>query len=575
MVATWRANQASSTDEARPKVHVITKIWAPCLWLLVSQGALAQNMPSAGGQMQQLPRVAPLPHALAPVNVPANSSTPTAPEQATTIVVQRVHVTGAQAYTESELLRVAGFQPGVAMSLHALYAMAERITEHYTRHGFLVAHAYLPAQEVKDGVVTVAVIEGQYGLVKVNNTSRLDDAVADDLLVGIQAGDVIAAGPLEERLLLLSDVPGVHVRATLAPGASVGLSDLLVDVKPGARISGSVDADNAGNRYTGENRIGATLNLNNPTHKGDVLTLRGLTSDAGLQYVRATYLVPLGRGRVGAAYSDLRYTLGQTFQALDAHGHARIVSLLASYPLRRSRNSNVNWGLSLDSKALQDRLNAMPSVTDKRAHVATTSLYGDQRDSWGSGGLNSYSLAWSVGKLNLQTPTTRLTDAETATSHGAYQKMAFAMSRLQRASERMSFMASLSGQVASKNLDISEKMTLGGMYGVRAYPEGEAYADEGYLLTLEARKQLPMPAAVNGPVHLAAFVDAGVVKLSQSPWTQSPNTRHLSGAGVAVYWTQANDFSVKAFYARKLGSEDAQSAPDKSGRFWIQGVKYF
>jgi hypothetical protein len=32
---------------------------------------------------------------------------------------------------------------------------------------------------------------------------------------------------------------------------------------------------------------------------------------------------------------------------------------------------------------------------------------------------------------------------------------------------------------------------------------------------------------------------------------------------------------VKAYYARKLGSEDAQSAPDKSGRFWVQAVKYF
>jgi hypothetical protein len=32
---------------------------------------------------------------------------------------------------------------------------------------------------------------------------------------------------------------------------------------------------------------------------------------------------------------------------------------------------------------------------------------------------------------------------------------------------------------------------------------------------------------------------------------------------------------VKAFYARKLGSEDARSAPDKAGRFWVQAVKYF
>jgi hemolysin activation/secretion protein len=49
----------------------------------------------------------------------------------------------------------------------------------------------------------------------------------------------------------------------------------------------------------------------------------------------------------------------------------------------------------------------------------------------------------------------------------------------------------------------------------------------------------------------------------------------LSGAGLGAYWTKARDFSIKAFYAWKLGSEDALSAPDKSGRFWIQAVKYF
>lgn len=113
------------------------------------------------------------------------------------------------------------------------------------------------------------------------------------------------------------------------------------------------------------------------------------------------------------------------------------------------------------------------------------------------------------------------------------------------------------------------------MYGVRAYPEGEAYADEGVLLTLEARQQLSQPAGATSQVHLAAFIDAGTVKLHHKPWLAEDQRRHLSGAGVGVYWTQARDFSVKAFYARKLGHEDALSAPDKSGRFWVQGVKYF
>ena len=49
----------------------------------------------------------------------------------------------------------------------------------------------------------------------------------------------------------------------------------------------------------------------------------------------------------------------------------------------------------------------------------------------------------------------------------------------------------------------------------------------------------------------------------------------LSGAGVGLTWSDTNNFLVRAYYARKLGNDLATSAPDKSGRFWIQAVKYF
>jgi hemolysin activation/secretion protein len=144
--------------------------------------------------------------------------------------------------------------------------------------------------------------------------------------------------------------------------------------------------------------------------------------------------------------------------------------------------------------------------------------------------------------------------------------------------ESISLYAAINGQFASKNLDTSEKMGLGGMYGVRAYPEGEAYADEGYLLTLEVRKQLPKFSDRQlGQVQLIGFVDTGSVTVNKNPgpWVTGPNSRTLSGAGVGLEWSETNNFMVRAYYAVKLGNEDATAAPDRSGRFWIQGVKYF
>ena len=74
----------------------------------------------------------------------------------------------------------------------------------------------------------------------------------------------------------------------------------------------------------------------------------------------------------------------------------------------------------------------------------------------------------------LQTPEVRAFDAVTAQTHDHFSKLAIHAARLQNLSESFSIYASIHGQVASRNLDVSEKMELGGMYAVRAYPEGEA-----------------------------------------------------------------------------------------------------
>ena len=119
-------------------------------------------------------------------------------------------------------------------------------------------------------------------------------------------------------------------------------------------------------------------------------------------------------------------------------------------------------------------------------------------------------------------------------------------------------------------------MVLGGMDGVRGYPQGEGFGDQGYLASLEASVLLAgLSAHVPGQVHLLGFADAGHITINKNPWLVGDNSRTLSSAGVGMTWDEPGNFAVRTYYAWKLGSEDAISAPDKSGRFWIQGIKYF
>lgn len=543
--------------------------------LAASQNAHAQ-VPPVGGQLQQIPPAA-VPQRPAPdIRIERPEAPADAEAEGRRIRVDALRVTGATLFTEAELVAATGFIPGGELTLPELRNAAAEITRFYNSRGYVLAQAYLPPQDVVGGTVTLAVVEGRYGAIDLRNQSGVSDAVVGGLLNGLAPGAPVAIAPLERSLLLLSDVPGVVVHSTLSPGAEVGSSDLTVDLTRGRRISGSLEADNAGNRYTGAYRVGGSINFHNPTGMGDLISLRLLASTEGLAYGRAAWQAPLGEATVGVAWTHMQYDLGREFSALEAGGTADILSVFGSYPLIRSRTANLYALASFDAKFLSDEIGLVSQVSDKEIRAVTVGLRGDSRDGFGGGGWNAGSLSWTSGDLDIEDPFERAADAMTARSHGGFNKLQYAISRLQTVSGPLSVYGSLRGQVATNNLDASEKMELGGAYAVRAYPEGEAYGDEGYVATIEARLALDeWTRSLPGRFQLIGFVDAGEVDFAHDPWFPGPNHARRSGIGAGVVWSGPDDLLVRATYAHRLGDQAVTSGPDDSGRAWFQIVKLF
>lgn len=545
--------------------------------LATGQSAMAQQPPpGAGGQLQQIPPP-PLPAKIVPdMRVEGRQAAPPAAGEGARFRVNKLLVTGNTLFGEAELVTAAAVTPGTDLSLDQLREAAARIAGFYNARGYFLAQAYLPAQDIKDGAVTVAVVEGRYGKTGFSNRSSLSDGALSHALAGLKGGDPVTAGPLERRLLLLSDIPGIKVRSTLAPGTGVGTSDLLIDVAPGRRLTGSVEADNGGNRYTGAYRLGGSANLNNPAGIGDVLSLRLLGSTGKLGYGRLAYQAPVGAATVGVAFTHLRYELGREFRSLDADGTANIASVFGSYPLIRSRDANLYALAGIDAKWLTDRIDLVDTRSRRTSRALNLGFSGDTRDELGGGGRNVFSAGLAVGNLHIRSPIDRAADALTARTEGRFGRLQLSAARLQEVAGPLSLYAAVRGQLAFGNLDISEKMELGGAYGVRAYPEGEAYGDEGWLGTLEARLALKRwTGALPGELGLFGFVDVGQVKFADDPWAAGPNRANRSGIGAGVSWAAPGGAVVRVAYARKLGSQAATSGPDKPGRFWFQISKLF
>ena len=545
--------------------------------LAVNQNALAQQPLGAGGQIQQIPQAPALQKSIPelPIDRGETPARPTAggPE----FPVRSLHVTGQTHFSEAELVAATDFRPGSELSLADLRALAAKITNFYNQAGFFVAQAYLPPQDITDGTVTISVIEGRYGNIILHNETHVSDRLVRNMIGGLKSGDPVESAPLERRLLLISDIPGVEARSTMSPGTEVGTSDLKIDLTPGPRVTGSLEADNWGNPYTGAYRLGATVNVNNIVGYGDVLSLRTLDSTTGgMFYGRVSYQAQVQDATVGVAFTAFKYRLGEQFSYLHASGTEEIASVYGSYPLIRSRNSNLYALVDLDYRIFQDKIGATSTVTDKTATVLTVGLAGDSHDMLGGGGWNAYSVAGVFGNLDIQSSPARQIDAATARTNGGYAKLYGSASRLQNVFGPLSLYGSVRGQAAFQNLDISEKMELGGASAVRAYPEGEAYGDQGYVATLEARLLLPnWLRGLPGQVHLIGFVDTGYVTQNYSPWTSGPNTASRSGVGIGLTWAETNNFSVSVGYAHRLGNQMATSAPDRWGRLWVQVIKYF
>jgi hemolysin activation/secretion protein len=517
---------------------------------------------------QQRPAVPPAP--THPLDIEQPKATPVDSGPETQFTVAKIRVTGSTAYPASRLEALVCEFTGRKESLAQLRKAADAITRFYRTHGYPLARAYVPSQKIRDDVVEIAVLEGQYGKLRIHDEAGVSESLVRNTLRAAASPNVIRSAPLERELLLLQEFQGVASSATLSPGEQVGTADLNVHLTPGRRYQGTLDADNSGNRYTGKLRLGIGLAAANLAGRGDQVTLRGLfTDERGVVYGRAGYQMPLAGLRIGAALTRTDYVLGKQFAPLDAHGSATVSTLYALYPLVRSLTASLDTQVAFSYQDLSDIVGATSTTNRRWSREVSLSVSGSLRDDFLAGGVTSGSIAYVNGQLGIRDPTTWLIDQATAMTAGTYDKLSYTGLRLQGLGRALDLYIAMSGQLAGKNLDSSEKFSLGGPNAVRSYPQGEGVGDIGLLGTLELRCTLRDLGPFVRP-QLISFLDGGRVNTNKNPFLPGANVRSLFGAGLGINLFTRNGFAMRGSWAWKVGGEPAFTDADSSSRGWIQ-----
>jgi hemolysin activation/secretion protein len=541
--------------------------------------AHAQVRPDAGSTQRDLEqRPLEVPRATPPIRTePARPALKADEAQRFTVVALRV--SGNTVFASEVLLTLVRDELiGRSVTLKELQQAAAKVTAYYRARGYMVARAYIPAQRIAEtgAEVEIAVLEGVLGKLSVENRSRLSDAAVARFTAPLQAGVLLALDTFERPILLLSDQAGVGgVNPVLKAGEQAGGSDLTLELAPAPVASGRLELDNHGNRFTGANRLMGQINLASAFGLGETLSARFTDSFSGLTSATLYGAVPLGGNgwKIGATYSDTRYRLGRDFAVLNASGEVRATSAFVSYPWVRSQRWNLNATLAADAKRFEDRIGSASTVTPKKTDAASFTLGGDVRDPLAADSVFVWDVTTQGGRLSIDEPGALAADAATAMTQGSYRKFNVSLLYQQALSRQWTLYASLTAQSARKNLDSSEKFSLGGAQGVRAYPVGEAAGDEGRLATGELRYALP--EWLGAAPSVVFFVDSGRVRINKNPFSAGANKRGLGAAGVGFTLIKGNDYAVRSYLAVKATGTAATADTDRSSRVWLSAAKYF
>lgn len=493
------------------------RLFIICLLLAATCGrAMAQTVPSAAEPSRVGRQLAPVTAPPAPEAPPPVAAAPpvSAPPGAAEIrlVLKRVTIEGMTVYAPQEVAALYAPLLGREVSLADVYGIADALTAKYRNDGYILSQAFLPPQEIDNGGVKIAVVEGFVDKVTFQGAPEKSRRFLDAFGKKIRASRPLNARDLERYVLLMNDLPGISARAVLSASEKTpGASDvtLVVARKP---VDLFLQADNRGSDFVGPWQFNGSARLNNWLGFFEGIDLQAAATPDGkeMRHGGITWRQPLNsEGTVLAVGGSITSTEpGFTLAPFDVNGLARSASVSVSHPFLRARSRNVSGTAKFDylNSYRHDNLGLGP-VRDR---LRVLRLGGTFSATDRFAGSNSLSAEASKG-LGLfgasEKGSPRVTRPE---GDPKFLKGTISASRLQRIAGPFELYAAVTGQRSADTLLASEEFGVGGAGFGSAYDSSEITGEDGIAGRLELRAS-NFAATPLDFLQAYAFWDAGRV----------------------------------------------------------------
>lgn len=460
-------------------------------------------------------------------------------------------------------------------TISELQTLADKITQYYRHRGMILARAYIPAQDVNDGIVVIGILEGYLAQVLPQDNKVFSNDVLTIPFVQLK-GEPIVKTRIESALVDVNDFPGLDVFAVLQPGDEVGTSQLVLKVQKEHKGRFAAHLDNHGNPFSGEYRLYLDGSLYNLTQGADELsaTIMHTIKPAESMYGSITYerglfipkikLLAMTRWGVSLAYN--RYEVMGALSPLGLKGSTQVTNFYIKKALWRGRERNAVIRFSLATKGA-DVIKLGSNFSNDQLTILGVELNVDFLDRFN--GLNEFGVSFYRGIGGFLGSLQANHDEKASRFNESFQKAGGEFNKLVLSYNRLQHLGSLhpilgdnslllrySGQYSNRELLSMEQKAMGGPTNVRAYPSSEFLRDNGYFFSVDLL--LDAPGFADHP----AFWGKTWSELLQfslfGDWTRGWNHNatdndlvELSGIGAGVRFQVPKKFSSRMTIASR------------------------
>ncbi len=477
---------------------------------------------------------------------------PTAPESAEKALITKINVTGFTILSDKEINAIIAPFENKELTMKDMQHVANLITDAYRQKGYVNSTAYLPPQDIKQGVLEIKVVEVLTGNVEIKGNRYFKTSLLRQK-IHLKAGEPFNYNVLKEGITEINKQPDRNAHAVLMPGKEPRSTDVVLEVKDRLPLHAGFSYDNFGSRYINKNRYGVNLADDNLFGWDDKLSAQFQATEASRYSSEGVnYALPVGKSwEAGFSAYFSKVKLGRELEDYDIVGKSRMYGVYARNAFINKEDLDINLNFGLDDK---DVINSQQGevTSHDRLFVAKTGFDVDVADQ-DSRTLSTYELDAGLphvlGSMSAKDP-----DASVNGAGGKFVKHTINLLRLQSLPWSTQVLWKNQLQVSPYVLPSVEQFQIGGIANVRGYAPATAVGDSGFATTLEwslpvypVSKNVQVPfskAKLYDALRLAVFYDYASSHLRE-PSGDTKKNATLRSVGCGLRFNLPENFALK------------------------------